>query len=280
MERGAVPPREELSAGRRRGVLYPALLPTFRRLPPPPAVADLVRWFWIPQWDLPDGRASRQHLIAFPALNLVVEHGDLAPPTMVGLSGPATRASYRDLTGRGWAVGALLKPAAVPWFTPDPQAMADEYVALDLPDLREPVVVAMAGRGSDEERHLRAAEAFSTWLAGRAPAPDEEALTANRLADVIDLDPEVLRVRDAAERIGVSVRTAQRLARRYVGVSPGAMIRRRRLQETAERLRVDPTLDLATLAVELGYSDQAHLTRDFRSTLGSTPDRYRREASG
>ncbi len=273
-------PGDELTAGRRRGVLYPALLPTFRRLPPPPVVADLVRWFWIPQWDLPDGRASRQHLIAFPALNLVVEHGDLAPPGMVGLSGPATRASYRDLTGRGWAVGALLRPAAVPMFAEDPQAMADQYVALDLPDLREPVVAAMSDRDSDEEGHTRAVDAFSAWLAGRGPVPDEEALTANRLVDAIDLDPGVLRVRDAAERIGVSVRTAQRLARRYVGVSPGAMIRRRRLQETAERLRDDPTLDLATLAAELGYSDQAHLTRDFRSTLGSTPDRYRREVPG
>src|SRR5690349_17674242 len=75
------------------GVLYPARLPTFARLPPPDVVAGLVRWFWIPEWQIPPGRSSRQHLIAFPACNLVVEPGG------VGLAGPTTRGSYRDLTG-------------------------------------------------------------------------------------------------------------------------------------------------------------------------------------
>lgn len=280
MNGASASPDGEQRTGRCRGVLYPARLPTFRRLSPPPALAELVRWFWIPEWDLPEGRASRQYLIAFPALNLVVECGDFAPPGMVGLSGPTTRASYRDLTGRGWAVGALLRPAAVPLFAQEPHALADKYVALDLPDLREPVVAAMWERGSEQERHCRATEAFTTWLTDHGPTPDEEALLANRLADAIDLDQEVLRVQDAAERVGVSVRTAQRLARRYVGVSAGAMIRRRRLQESAERLRLDATLNIATLAAELGYSDHAHLTRDFRTTLGITPSRYRRDAPG
>lgn len=280
MDGAFVSPDSEQRTERRRGVLYPAELPTFRRLSPSPAVADLVRWFWIPEWDLPDGRASRQHLIAFPALNLVVERGDFAPSGMVGLSGPTTRASHRDLSGRGWAVGALLRPAAVPRFVQDPQALADTYVALELSDLRGPVLTAMAEGGSDDERHRSAVDAFTRWLSDHGPVPDEEALLANRLADAIDRDPAVLRVRDAAERVGVSVRTAQRLTRRYVGFSPGAMIRRRRLQESAERLRLDETLDIATLAAELGYSDHAHLTRDFRATLGMTPSHYRREAPG
>ncbi|MGB3829081.1 MAG: DUF6597 domain-containing transcriptional factor, partial [Ornithinimicrobium sp.] len=93
MEGSSASPGSKRRTGPDRGVLYPAQLPTFRRLSPQPAVAELVRWFWIPEWDLPDGRASRQHLIAFPALNLVVERGDLAPSGMVGLSGPTTKAS-------------------------------------------------------------------------------------------------------------------------------------------------------------------------------------------
>ncbi|MFT4109709.1 DUF6597 domain-containing transcriptional factor, partial [Propionicimonas sp.] len=97
-----------------RGPLFPARLPDFHRLPPPAAATALVRWFWITRWDLPGGEVSRQQLIAYPALNVVVEDG------MVGLSGPSTRASHRDLAGRGWAVGALLRPAAVAAFTARP----------------------------------------------------------------------------------------------------------------------------------------------------------------
>ena len=97
-----------------RGILYPAALPTFTRLPAPERVAGLVRWFWIPEWDLGPGRTSRQEVIAFPASNLVVE------PSMTGLAGPTTRRSSRDLVGRGWAVGALLLPAAVPQLGVEP----------------------------------------------------------------------------------------------------------------------------------------------------------------
>jgi hypothetical protein len=35
--------------GNWRGVLYPAAMPSFTRLPAPERVARLVRWFWIPE---------------------------------------------------------------------------------------------------------------------------------------------------------------------------------------------------------------------------------------
>ena len=220
-------------------MLYPVRLPTFARLPAPEAVASLVRWFWIPEWDVAPGRVSRQEIIAYPACNLVVE------PTLVGLSGPSTKRSHRDLVGRGWAVGALLQPAAVPHLTPDPAALRDRYQPLDLPDLHDAVTAAMTGPGDGDTRRAAAVEAFTAWLAKELPPPDADALLANALAELADGDPDVLQVQQAAARLGVSSRTLQRLARRYVGLSPAAMIRRRRLQEAAERLRADPRADLA-----------------------------------
>jgi AraC-like DNA-binding protein len=47
------------------------------------------------------------------------------------------------------------------------------------------------------------------------------------------------------------------------------------LQQAADRLQRDPTLDLTSLAQEVGYADHAHLTRDFRAVLGFTPSDYR-----
>lgn len=40
----------------------------------------------------------------------------------------------------------------------------------------------------------------------------------------------------------------------------------------------DPDTDLAAIAADLGYTDHAHLTRDFRQVLGFTPSEYRRES--
>ena len=253
-----------------RGVLYPAAMPTLHRLPPPGRVSSLVRWFWIPEWDIAPGRASRQELLAFPACNLAVE------PTLVGLAGPTTRRSHRDLAGRGWTVGALLRPAAVPHLTTDPYVLRDRYQALDLPDLHRTVAAAVTGRGEGGPAP-RPCRRGVHRLAGRDAArpPDADGLRANALAELVDGDPSVLQVQDAASRLNVSARTLQRLARRHVGLSPAAMIRRRRLQEAAERLRTNPGADLATVAAELGYADQAHLCGDFRAVLGCTPSSYR-----
>jgi AraC-like DNA-binding protein len=253
-------------------VLYPARLPTFDRLPAPDAVAQLVRWFWIPEWQIQPGRSSRQHLIAFPACNLVVE------PDAVGLAGPTTGSSYRDLTGTGWAIGALLRPAAVPHFAADPAALRDTYQPVDQPVLHERVCRAMTGSGDRQTRHRRAVDAYTAWLAGTVSPPNREALLANAMAEAIDSDPTIRTVEDAAVRLSMSARSVQRLACRYVGLPPSTMIRRRRLQEAAERLRTDPDTTLAAVAADLGYSDHAHLANDFRSVLGLTLSTYRRRA--
>ena len=256
----------------RRGVLYPARMPEFHRLMPPAAAADLVEWFWIPEWNVEPGRTSRQHVVSYPALNLVVE-GD-----GVELVGPSTTASYRDLTGRGWAVGALLKPAAVAAVTDDPSALRDASRVFESPDLHRAVVQAM-GEGGERGRE-QAATVFARWLVTRVGAPTPAALIANDMAALLLTDTAVVRDEDAARRLSVSVRTMQRLARRHVGMTPAAMIRRRRLQEAAQRVREHPAIDLATLAGELGYADHAHLTNDFRAVLGFTPSSYRSASVG
>nr|WP_242594970.1 helix-turn-helix domain-containing protein [Corallococcus exiguus] len=71
----------------------------------------------------------------------------------------------------------------------------------------------------------------------------------------------------------------QRLFNRYVGVNPKWVIQRYRLHEAAERLRETPPPELARLALELGYFDQAHFIRDFRRIVGCTPAGYARQVA-
>jgi len=52
------------------------------------------------------------------------------------------------------------------------------------------------------------------------------------------------------------------------------VLRRYRLLEAAERVRDGQRVSWATVAADLGYADQAHLTRDFRSAIGQTPAAY------
>jgi AraC-like DNA-binding protein len=72
------------------------------------------------------------------------------------------------------------------------------------------------------------------------------------------------------------MRRLQRLFSDYVGVGPKWVIRRYRLHEAAARAADGAGLDLVRLAAELGYADQAHLTRDFTAMVGVPPARYAR----
>lgn len=245
-----------------RGVLYPERLPRFTRIAPEGAASDLVAWFWIPEWDLPAGAVSRQPLLGYPAANLAV---DVDGATLWGAT---TRASERMLRGRGWAVGALLRPAALARLHDAPSELVDTHAVLDEPGLVSSVVAAMPDLDA-------AARAASEWLAARTAPVTPDGRLANAMADLLMTDADILRLDDAARRLGVSVRTLQRLAHRSVGLPPAAMIRRRRLQEAAQRVRDEPGAALADIAAELGYADQAHLANDFRTVLGFTASDYR-----
>jgi len=252
---------------RARGALYPGRLPEFTRVAAEGDAAALAEWFWVPVWDLPAGVRSPQRTLAYPAANLVVEDGRAT------LWGPTTRVSERRLAGRGWAVGALLRPAALAALCADPGDLIDGRVEIAADALVASVSAVMPGDVP------AAATAFAHWLIERAGTPTGEARLANEMARLLMTDAAILRIEDAAALLSVSTRTLQRLAHRTVGLPPAAMIRRRRLQEAAQRVRDDPSAALAAIAAELGYSDQAHLAADFRTVLGITASEYRRDAA-
>lgn len=250
-----------------RGILFPARLPRFYREPAPSGLEGLVRWFWLPRWDLPPGHGSRQEILPFPASNLVVA------PDGVSLAGPTTRLARRELRGSGWVLGALLRPAGLVRLHAEPWRIRDVEVPVDAPGLAS--AVARELEIDDEAARRRAVKVVATWLAAHGGEPDDGGLLANAMEDLVATEREIVRVEQLAARLGLSVRTVQRLARRYVGVTPLAIIRRYRLQEAAQRLRELPGTSIAEVAAELGYADQAHLAADFRTVLGFTPSSYR-----
>ena len=248
-------------------MLYPQGLPRLARIEPPRSAEDLVEWFWVPEWDLPEGVVSQQPVLAYPAANLVIECDGVA------LYGATTRMTERLLVGSGWAVGAVLRPIAFAALAAEPALLVDRSATIDAPELLASVVALMPGH--PEEACAR----VSTWLDARVGPRTPDGRLANDAARLLMTDPSVLRVEDAASRLAVSVRSLQRRAHQTVGLSPAAIIRRRRLQEAAQRARDEPDVPLAQIAAELGYADQAHLANDFRSILGVAPSGYRQTST-
>jgi AraC family transcriptional regulator len=69
-----------------------------------------------------------------------------------------------------------------------------------------------------------------------------------------------------------------RAFRRFCGATPGQFLLSVRLDRAARLLAVNG-LSVAEIALECGFADQSHLTRQFRRAFGMPPARFRTEAA-
>ena len=107
---------------------------------------------------------------------------------------------------------------------------------------------------------------------------DDEGELINRVVDVVEDDDGPRRVAELADAVNMSTRALQRLCVHRTGLSPKWLIQRRRLQDAALALR-EGRMSVADVAASLGYSDQAHLAREFKAVVGRTPSDYVRSAA-
>jgi AraC family transcriptional regulator len=82
-------------------------------------------------------------------------------------------------------------------------------------------------------------------------------------------------LKDVARECGLSVGHFAHAFRRTLGVAPHKWLIEQRVVLSKEKLR-DGGLSLTDVAAECGFSDQSHLTRVFRQTVGVTPGAWRR----
>ncbi len=123
------------------------------------------------------------------------------------------------------------------------------------------------------------ARAADAWLRDR-PSADHTIDAVNALVRKARDDPAINQVRQLAQLAGTSERQLQRRFREYVGVGPKWVIQRSRLHDAIEQLTgPQHGADLARLALELGYADQAHFIHEFKAAVSVTPAAYRRTDS-
>ncbi len=225
--------------------------------PPSPPLAGVVSRYWWVRWDLRGQPPYRQLLPPTPSVHLTFPAGE--EPLLRGVH---RRRFHRVLSGDGGVLGVAFVPGAFRRFLDAPVS-----------SLTDRTVAAAAVFGPDLP--AAAAPAVDAFLADRAqpdPVGDEVAAWVLRASTT----PDLRRVDELAVLCGVGVRRLQRLFADHVGVSPKWLLRRFRLQEVTDTLAAAPgaPVDWAGLAADLGYVDQAHLSRDFAAMFGEPPTTY------
>ncbi|MFI8425608.1 DUF6597 domain-containing transcriptional factor [Streptomyces sp. NPDC085479] len=282
-----------------RGIVAPSELLSrvrFRRHLPAPELRPYLEHYWLIDWALPEPYTT--HVVPHPSVNVVFQrYGPLggrpsAARPAAEVSGIGLGLFTKRLEGEGRVCGVQFRPGGFRPFAPawPVSAWTGRRVPLHepFPDTRDPagdgtadgtaLDTVLSAVLSPDDDHARVA-ALDAFLLAHGPAPDPAADTAMELVDLVRADRTVLRVGRLARLSGLSPRSLQRLFASHVGVGPKWVILRYRLHEALERAEDGAAPDWAGLAVELGYSDQAHLVRDFTATVGLSPTAYARGMS-
>jgi AraC-like DNA-binding protein len=86
--------------------------------------------------------------------------------------------------------------------------------------------------------------------------------------------PHIRGVIEVTKEAGLSRRRFSQLFREQVGLTPKLYCRLRRFQQVVEQIASGAAVDWADVALAGGYSDQAHLSHEFRDFSGLSPGTY------
>ncbi|MCC7144468.1 MAG: helix-turn-helix transcriptional regulator [Candidatus Eisenbacteria bacterium] len=114
-----------------------------------------------------------------------------------------------------------------------------------------------------------------------------ERVFGGHLTSAADLDPEIMAgvfriigtcgatpIEAIARDVGLSPRQFRRRFAAATGMTPKVLATIRRIRATAAQAAQEATAEWDDIAAHRGYSDQAHLAREFRRLLGFSPTEY------
>ena len=244
---------------------------TLTRHPPAPELAEFVDYHWVLHWDRRGEPPYEQRVLP----NLAV-HATFFPGAS-GVHGPGREVFSHRLEGRVQGLGVRFRPGCFRAFLDGPVS--------DIADSAVPLTDVFGTKALEAAESVRTAAGDAQMVGAidnllmanpvlLRPAAQEAAAAVESIAR----DPGITRVAQLCADTGLTTRSVQRLFAEHVGCPPKWAIRIYRLNDAAHRITTEGPVDYAGLAVRLGYSDQSHFIRDFRTVTGQSPGEYARTA--
>ncbi|UKS25663.1 AraC family transcriptional regulator [Paenibacillus sp. HWE-109] len=244
---------------------------SLNRYQPSPDLALYIEHYWVVRWDLRGQDPFRQVILSYPNVNISFEQEQQG--IYAGVYGVPKKTYARLLQDTGIVFGVKFHPGGFYPFWKQPVSMLtgeilsiQEAFGVETTDMTQKMFAMEHG-----EDMIPLVEQF---LRDRLPEPDEQVALIRRIVQAAITNKEILQVEDMAHTFGINKRTLQRLFNRYVGVSPKWVIGRYRLQEAAELMEKGGMPDWSKLSQDLGYYDQAHFIKTFKSMIGKSPEEY------
>ena len=232
--------------------------------------ADLIPFiehYWIVRWDLRGQEPHLQETLPHPSVHLVFEKDN---SRIVGVFKGRFSVLLKE---QGAVFGVKFRPGAFYHFLgKSVSALTNRMVPFQ-------EVFGMSSQALEQrlfaqetaEQMVPLAESF---IRERLPERDAHVDLIHAVIQHVMSDRSIVKVDDLVRRFPIHKRQFQILFRQYVGVSPKWIIQRCRLHEAVEKMADGYMPDWPNLALELGYYDQAHFIKDFKSIVGKSPEIY------
>ncbi|HEX3764839.1 MAG TPA: helix-turn-helix domain-containing protein [Kofleriaceae bacterium] len=191
------------------------------------------------------------------------------PDATLSASGLTAR-RMRTSAGGGVVLARFHPGGAAQFFRESLHELRGATVALDdlVPHSDVDRATARVQEAATDAARTAAIEAL---LVARLRPEPPDAVVAAAVRAITDARGAV-QIRDLARRLAISQDPLEKRFRRAVGMSPKQLARLIRLRRAIDAYR--PGTNLARLAIEAGFYDQAHFSRELRTVIGEPPRRF------
>ncbi|AKQ69695.1 Transcriptional regulator, AraC family [Myxococcus hansupus] len=246
---------------------------------PPAAMADAVDafWqFWVPRHPQQGAPLRRQHrVLPDGCTDLIFDFHHAPGPawlasSRLGIVGPMKRFVLVDLEPGAVSLGVRLRPGwAQALLGVSPRELCGLNVTVQ--DCA-PALAQLQRRMEDCATPAHAMTLLQDTITQRWTSFRDVAKprAVHALAHLQSCEGQV-RMTALAHSLGVSERTLHRDILDEAGIAPKLLARVLRFQRAVSLLRANGGAALCDVALECGYADQAHLSRDVRELAGVSP---------
>lgn len=238
----------------------------YQQFRPIEAFRPLIDAYWINRPDA--GSAGLDRVLPDGCIDLIFRGG--ADGARLFSSAVIERPIFFRGGESSWFVGVRFRPA-----------MARAILGIEPIDCRNRDIPAVEidGGYAALQQHLRdcaspeqALAVLKHMIDTRLVARERDAAPV-RVREALSLlarGGDAVHVRRVAQSLGIAERSLYRDLVRWTGLAPKSMARILRMQRTLRAIRAE-RWPLADLALQMGYADQAHMTRELKTLTGYTP---------